>query len=80
MCSSDLSGFVGLGEPGRLAGEAEFEEVDAVAHPDQALAQLEGGDGPERGGHEGLDPRQQLLQGRDLVGAITHPGSIYKSV
>ena len=40
-------------------GEAELEEIDAVAKPDQTLAQLEGSDLAPRRGSERLDGLQQ---------------------
>ena len=59
------------GEGGSLVGEAELEEIDAVAKPDQTLAELEGSDLAPRRGNE---PSTACMSGssvRQIVLAIT---------
>jgi len=57
-------------------GEAELEEIDAVAKPDQTLAELEGSDLAPRRGSERRDGLQEPIEGCQIVLAITHPSII----
>src|SRR5580700_5478617 len=70
------NGFVGGREDRGISGEAEFEEIDAVAEPDEALAELERGDLTPWGGNVGVDLVEEAIEGRQLVLAITHPSII----
>jgi hypothetical protein len=64
-------GFVGGGEDGGIAGEAELEEIDPVAEPDQAFTEVERGELARRR-DERVDGPHELIERRSLVLAVTH--------
>src|ERR1700693_6123505 len=69
--------LVGAGEEGGLAGEAELEEVEAVAEPDQVGAELVRGDLDRPPAPAGGDGAHEGLEGAAvLVLTITHLCSI----
>jgi hypothetical protein len=66
--------LLGGGKHRGLAGEAELEQIDAVAEPDQTLAQLVRGELHSGPRHERFDRLHHTFKGAVvLVSAITHP-------
>src|ERR1700693_2702345 len=66
--------LVGAGEEGGVPGEAELEEVEAVAEPDQVGAELIWGDLDRRPSQEGVDGAHEVLERAAVLAlAITHP-------
>ena len=63
--------FVCGGEGCRLAGEAEFEEIDPVAELDQALAEF-GRRGLDRLCDEPYDVSHEAMQRLHVANAVTH--------
>jgi hypothetical protein len=55
-------GLVRGGEEGGVAGEAELEEVEAVAEPDQVGAELIWGDLGRRSSQEGVDRAHEAVE------------------
>jgi hypothetical protein len=70
--------LIGGRKRGRLAGEAEFEQIDPVAQADQALPERERGDHARRLRHEPLDALQTAAEVHRAL-AITHPCSVRQS-
>ena len=68
--------LVGGGEDRGLGGEAELEQIDALAEPDQVVAELGGGELEGRFDHEALDRLDQSLEGIPGHPGITHSCSI----
>ena len=64
------------GEDRRFSGEAELEQIDAVAEPDQALAELGRGELDRGTCHECFDGLQQPFEARSVAATITHTCSI----
>ena len=67
-------------KPAASRAKRSSRQVDAVAEPDQTLAQFEGRHRAGREGHERLDEPDQPLEGLNIVAAITHSSSIHKHV
>ena len=68
--------LVGGGEDRGLGSEVELEQVDAVAEPDQVVAELRGGELEVRFDDEALDRLDQGLEGIPGGPGITHSCSI----
>lgn len=70
--------LVGRGKRRRLGREVELEEVDAVAQPDELLAELKRRQRRSRALNEALNSSDKLLDRTGRRSGTTHFCSIYE--